>query len=152
MALGKVKAVVYLQHDPGMYVIGNILRNLTADPLKAPLPIAAEKFGFIYYSELNEGFKDFYQTVQSKPFYKNGSLVDRSQSITSYLCTDNALAIFQRAVEKFRSYVVEYPDFRPTDSGSGDARLLTNAKVKAHTQSFYEYALQCGRRGTPHKL
>jgi len=152
MALGQVKEVVYLQRDPGMYAIGNILRNLTTDGLRAPLPIAADHFGFPYYSQLNEGFKDFYGKVSSQPFYRNGSTADTSQSITSYLCTDEALEIFQRAVDDFRHYIVKFPEFCPTDSGRSDSRVLTNAKVQTQTQGFYEYALECGRRGTPHKL
>ena len=40
MALGRVREVVYLQTDPGMYSISNILRRLTAGTkLEAPVPI-----------------------------------------------------------------------------------------------------------------
>jgi tRNA(Arg) A34 adenosine deaminase TadA len=152
MALGKVKAVVYLQHDPGMYVIGNILRNLTTPALRAPLPISADQFDFPYYAFLNSGFKDFYSGVLTKPFYVDGSSSDSSQSITSFLCTDNALDIFQRGSTEFGNYKVQYPDFRPTDNGKRDVRVLTNKQLLEHSCSFFQYASDCGRRGTPHKL
>ena len=42
MALAAVKQVVYLQTDPGTYWIGRILWNLTADPMRAPLPISGD--------------------------------------------------------------------------------------------------------------
>jgi tRNA(Arg) A34 adenosine deaminase TadA len=152
MALGKVKAVVYLQHDPGMYVIGNILRNLTTDALRAPLPVSADRVGLAYYSDLNKAFKEFFKEVLANPFYEDGSTVDKSQSITSFLCTDKALEIFDRAFKEFMSFEPQYPDFCPGDSGKADPRVLSNLKVQAHIRSFYQYAVDCGQRGTPHKL
>jgi tRNA(Arg) A34 adenosine deaminase TadA len=63
MTLAKVKEVVYLQTDPGMYGIGNILYNLTHDSQKkargvpAPLPIAASAFGLRYFHELDSAYE-----------------------------------------------------------------------------------------------
>jgi len=101
MALGQVKAVVYLQHDPGMYVIGNILHNLTTPGLRAPRPIAGSDFDFAPFELLNTGYAEFYHAVQdpskAPPFYiypSGDKPPDRTPSITSFLCTDLALSIF----------------------------------------------------------
>jgi tRNA(Arg) A34 adenosine deaminase TadA len=152
MALGQVKSVVYLQHDPGQFLIGNILRNLTTPSLRAPLPISADKFGFAYYSALNDGFKDFYSRVPNEPFYVSDSTPDTAQSITSFLCTDNALAIFQKAIGEFKTHRIAFPEFRPPDTRTDKRQALTNEEVRNHVVKFYEYASACGKRGTPHKL
>jgi hypothetical protein len=153
MNLGQVKAVVYLQHDPGQFVIGNILWGLTTKGLKAPLPISADQFGFPYYQELNGGFKDFYSGVLKQPFYiDSAGNKDNSQSITSFLCTDTAKASFDRALQELQSFGVKYPDYKPDDSNGGDPRSLTNVEVQRHTRDFFSYACASGRRGTPHKL
>jgi tRNA(Arg) A34 adenosine deaminase TadA len=151
MALGQVKSVVYLQHDPGQFVIGNILWNLTTSNLKAPLPISADQFCFPYYDALNAGYKDFYSGVVQRPFYIDGNgNNDNTQSITSFLCTDMAKEVFDGASQELRTFTVKHPEYRPTDTGS--ARSLPNSEVQAHTRDFYAYAVACGRRGTPHKL
>lgn len=154
MALGKVKAIVYLQQDPGMYSIGNILRNLTTPSLRAPLPISADRFGFSYYAKLNSGFRCFYADVLKRPFYidKTKEHRDNSQSITSFLCTDDAKAIFDRALKEFQTYRVRYGSYMPLDDGKPNPRVLTNEQVLKHVRDFYGYASACGHRGTAHKL
>lgn len=150
MALGTVKEIVYLQHDPGMYLIGNILRRLTSPGLRAPLPIAGDEFGFEYYTQLNEGFRRFFHEVGGRPFCtgkkKNGSAYeDKGPSITSFLCTDDALDVFQRAREELASITLKFPTFQPTGA-------LSNADVLVHVRRFLAYASRLGRRGTSHKL
>lgn len=152
MALGSVKSVVYLQQDPGQYAIGNILRNLTTADLRAPLPISADNFGFPYYGRLNDGYRKFYFDVLNQPFYIDGVVVDRSQSITSFLCTDDAKAIFEQASRELNAYKVKYPGFKPSDNGQTSSEMLANQGVLEHLKRFYEYASLCGRRGTAHKL
>lgn len=154
MALGKVKAVAYLQQDPGMYCIGNILRNLTTPSLRAPLPISADRYRFRYYDELNSGFKSFYADVLKRPFYtdSDGQNPDNSQSITSFLCTDEAKAIFDRAFQEFQEFKVKFGNYRPLDNGMPNPRMLTNEQVLGHVREFFKYASACGHRGTAHKL
>jgi tRNA(Arg) A34 adenosine deaminase TadA len=152
MALGSVKSVVYLQRDPGQFAIGNILRNLTTPALRAPLSISADKFNFPYYQKLNSEFGKFYVDVLNLPFYVDGTNEDRSQSITSFLCTDKAKAVFGSAVEEFDRCVVRYPNFKPTEDGCSDLRIRTNQEVLDHVKAFFEYASLYGRRGTAHKL
>ncbi len=150
MNLGQVKSVVYLQHDPGQFVIGNILWRLTTSGLKAPLPISADQFCFPYYDALNAAYKDFYLRVPQQPFYIDGKgNKDNTQSITSFLCTNVAEEIFDRALQELKSFAVKYPEYRPTDA-VGD-RALTNLQAQAHTRDFYAYAVASGRRGTPHR-
>jgi hypothetical protein len=152
MNLGAVKAVVYLQHDPGQFYIGNILRNLTSPGLRAPDPIAADQFGFEYFSELNKKFVDFSAKVAKQPFYISGTMKDTSPSITSFLCGDIALEIYQRAAQEFTTCQLRYPEYRPLDNGVEDKAVLTNASVLKHLREFLTYAVKAGERGTPHKL
>jgi len=157
--LGQVKAVVYLQHDPGMYVIGNILHNLTTPGLKAPRPIAGSDFDFAPFDLLNTGYVEFYHAVQdpskAPPFYiypSGDKPPDRTPSITSFLCTDLALSIFCNASAQFDGLNLQYPDYRPADEGPAKSKPKSNAEALAEARSFFQYASDCGRRGTPHKL
>lgn len=176
MALGKVKAVVYLQQDPGQFSIGNILRNLTTDALRAPLPISADQINLAYslkrsaeqpavdqgsdkqrsvaqhYQALNKGYQAFAAGVsKDKPFYRlneSDPKPDASRSITSFLCTDEALSIFQKGKEEFDKLELQHPEYKP----NGGKDVLSNAHTQIHTQRFYAYASTLGQRGTPHKL
>jgi tRNA(Arg) A34 adenosine deaminase TadA len=154
MALGKLKAVAYLQQDPGQFAIGNILRNLTTQSLRAPLPISADLYRFPYYDVLNRGFRSFYQDVLKRPFYTDstGQIQDNSQSITSFLCTDEAKTIFDEAFKEFQAYKVKFSSYKPLDNGKPNPRMLTNEQVLNHVREFFKYASACGHRGTAHKL
>lgn len=159
MALGRVKEVVYLQTDPGMYWIGNILYNLTHVPdepgqalkLPSPRPIAARDFGLEHFHALDRGFQAFRQEVVGKPFFRRkGQPDNRSTSITSFLCTDAALEIYERARAEYEHYEVRHPG-RPPELQAVEAGL-TNEEVLARSRKFYDYAITSGNRGTPHKL
>jgi tRNA(Arg) A34 adenosine deaminase TadA len=155
MALGKVKSVVYLQSDPGQFFVGNIMYNLTTDALRAPLPVSANKIGVSEFDALNTGYRDFYSRVAKEPFYVSGKTKDASNSITSFLCTDNALDIFAAGKGAFDSLAgggskLQYPKFKP--KSDGDAENLTNKGVLESAAAFFDYASTLGKRGTPHKL
>lgn len=156
MALGKVREVVYLHRDTGMYLIGNILYNLTEDKLRAPYPTAGEAFGFEYFHELNDAFEEFRREVGAKPFHIAKSPTERldvSASVTSFLCTDVARDIYDRAKAEFDSMSVRHPDYKPIgETTTPEPRVLTNAEALDHARRFLAYAAAEGRRGTPHKL
>lgn len=152
MTLGGVGRVIYLHSDPGQYVIGNILYNLTAKPGKAPRPIAANQFGFEYFDKLNQAYADFYKKVQNKPFYiGSDGKEDKSPSITSFLCTDPAKDLYDAAAKELQDIVLTYPDFRPDGPNVNPERVLSNAEALKHVRGFIDYAVSIGRRGTPHK-
>jgi tRNA(Arg) A34 adenosine deaminase TadA len=152
MALGQVKAVVFLQDDPGMYHIGNMLRRLTEHTeLQAPLPIPGNAIGLPYFELLNQAFDKFAAQQKSKkgdPFFApRGGHPEYSPSITSFLCTRQAYAIFLEAERQFESHpneLLKFPEYKPTPSA------LTNAAALAEASSFHNYATRKGRRGTPH--
>lgn len=150
MALGKVKSVVYLQPDPGQFCVGNIMYNLTTDALRAPLPVSADKLGLKYFDDLNAGYHDFYARVPNEPFYVNGPVTDKSQSITSFLCTDEALDIYDAGRAAFDALMLAYPKHKT--AGDNLKHALSNEKVLANTRNFFAYATTLGKRGTPHKL
>lgn len=161
MALGRVKEIVYLQTDPGMYLIGNILRNLTLGTnLQAPLPIAGSEIGLPQFNQLNESYFAFSEAVADKPFFisKDGEK-DRSKSITSFLCTKAARDIYGSAARAFGEIAsgggaaagLGYGDYRPVDAaGKPIATALSNAECVGEIKSFLSYATTGGRRGTPH--
>jgi tRNA(Arg) A34 adenosine deaminase TadA len=153
MTLAQVKEVVYLEKDFGAYGIGNIMYNLSViSPGKrtgilAPRPIPACDFdvkgtarAFPYYDELCEGYKDFYSKVTNKPFWKaspKDQQPDNHQSVTSFLCTDNAFNIYNRAHQEFLNYKADF---------------ASNKELPDKARKFVERMVLIGRRGTPHKL
>lgn len=150
MALAQVKTLVYLQTDPGMYGISNILYNLTranGPGLLSPRPMNAAAIGLDHGAQLEAAFENFQREIGARPFFRRapGQTAMNRPSITSFLCTDEAWAIFGAAVTRF--------------FGLDDARLLTlsdgttpNSCVLERARRFYGYAAGVGERATPHKL
>ncbi|NJO02604.1 MAG: hypothetical protein HC880_13795 [Bacteroidia bacterium] len=153
MALARIRDVVYLQDDVGMNRIGNIIHNLTKNTaLRAPRPISAAEFNFPYYERLNQAFERFRQRInQGETFYiSSGGQAQRSASITTFLCSDDAYEVYQEANQAFvnlKSNQLLHPDYKPPK----EKKALTNAKVLAHAHNFLKYAVKDGQRGTPHR-
>jgi len=140
MTLAAVKEVVYLEKDYGTYCMANMLFNLTrGTPILAPRPVPASSFGFTYYGELNEAFKSFHRQVGEKPFWKDGNSKDTGQAVTSFLCTDDAFGIYDRARAEFEG-------LNPEDLSPNSRTVFENAK------RFVKHAIEKGKRGTPHRL
>jgi|JI10StandDraft_1071094.scaffolds.fasta_scaffold113082_2 tRNA(Arg) A34 adenosine deaminase TadA len=169
MALARVKEIVYLQTDPGMYLIGNILRNLTRkienvpnsnSNLTSPMPISGEEFNFQFFNKLNDSYKSFKETVKTTSFYIPDNptpqdKIDNSDSITSFLCTNSAFQIYTEATLEFESMSENnliFPDYKPKNKkGEVIENAKTNKMVLAEVKDFYQYAIKSGKRGTPHK-
>jgi len=137
MALGLVHEVVFLQRDPGEYLVGNILHNLTKEGARAPLPIPAGEFGFEYFDELNDAYQGFKAEIPQRPFYISPRWKDSSPAIAAFLCTDDALEIYRQARDELRSFQPQFP---------------ANAQPHAGVVQFLEYARSHGQRGTPHRV
>jgi pyrimidine deaminase RibD-like protein len=137
MALGLVHEVVFLQRDPGEYLVGNILHNLTKEGARAPLPVPAAHFGFEYFEELNTAYQHFRAEIAKRPFYVSPTWTDSSPAISAFLCTDDALDIYMRARDELRSFQL------------GSA---ANAEAYEGVIDFLDYARTKGRRGTPHRV
>lgn len=155
MALANLGTVIFLQTDPGQYSIGNIMRNMTVKTgLEAPEPIPASAFGFSYFNELDSAYQSFRERPKTKQYAmvldRDGkeTLASYTTSITSFLCTKSARAIFKRAADDLRAFQVKYPTWKPD---LGTANLLTNNEVLGEAQRFVEYACVEARRGTPHR-
>jgi tRNA(Arg) A34 adenosine deaminase TadA len=152
MALAQVKEVIYLQTDTMVYFIGRILRNLTVESLRAPLPIAGGEIDFTYFEALNRAYNDFAVAVGEKPFWHGpDGKVDSKKSVTSFLCTAAARAIYAAGKDQLAGLVagdekLAAPDYRPRE------RSLTNGEALAEAQHFLDYARSTGRRATPHNL
>ncbi len=141
-----------------MYLIGNILRNLTLDTkLQSPLPIAGGEIKLDYFEQLNKSFLEFSERVADKPFFiPKGGKPDHSKSITSFLCTKLGRDIYKEAARVFSSLAdgtakLEHPEFKPLDKdGKVIETALTNVECLKEIQNFLSYAINNGRRGTPH--
>lgn len=158
MALAQVSQVVYLQTDPGTFWIGRILRNLTVDELRAPLPISGSDIGLGAFERLDQGFLSFAEAVERQPFWVHGDKTDSKKALTSYLCTREARAIFKEFGNIDAEMLAE-PGYAPLHVHAEKAPAvctaacaLTNDEVRAEAKDFYHYATERGRRATPHNL
>jgi tRNA(Arg) A34 adenosine deaminase TadA len=152
MMLAQVREVVYLQTDPSMFWIGRILHNLSTDKLKAPLPIAASEIGLDHFTELNAGYGRFKQSVcAERPFFipESGD-PDDAPTVTSFLCTEDARATYERGAADFAQIAREgglaHPGYVPTDAPDA----LANESAVAEAGDFLAYAAGNGSRATPH--
>jgi hypothetical protein len=159
MTLAGTKDVVYLQSDPGMYSIGNILRRLTKSKdesktyLQAPLPISASDIGLDVDARLEAKFKEFEKEQSAKtgaPFAKLPK--DKwTASITSFLCTDDAYDVFRSGHKGLEELARQYAagkgfgNYCPKDSKFANCSLVKEAL------DFYEYVQTKGDRATPHR-
>jgi tRNA(Arg) A34 adenosine deaminase TadA len=171
MSLAGVKQVVYLQNDFTAYKVGNIMYNLAnriptardslgnvlLDRPGAPVPIPASMIGLDEFDALNKANLDFVKDLKaaeagkdsSKAFFvsSNTTFVDFEPSITSFLCTDTARAIFERGGKKLDG-PLNFAKSRFPDEES----VLTNEQCLAEAREFYKYVDIEGYRGSPHKL
>jgi tRNA(Arg) A34 adenosine deaminase TadA len=168
MSLGRVRQVVYLQNDPGAYLVGNIMFNLAGreagdQSALAAIPIPASAVGLPHYDRLNRGYAEFMSDIadaklnnrRDRAFYIAPDLgpsipqrIDYDPSITSYLCTDVAFDIFEDGGKCLDNVVLKYPN----EKTKPDTETLTNADVLIEALGFYQYASVEGFRGSPHKL
>lgn len=152
MALAQVRQVIYLQTDPGAVFIGRILRNLiNSDRLKAPLPISGKEVDMDCFAELNDGYDQFARTISpTNPFWKSKkdpAQFDKEPSVTSFLCTSNARAIYRRyGTLPADAGALRAPDYVPSDVVGGPK----NSEVLEGVTAFLDYAKSRGRRATPH--
>jgi len=146
MALGAVKEVVFLQQDPGQKNIGNILFNLNnGSAFSAPEPISANTIDLAEFQGLDGAFDSFVKNVNARPFYEDGNKKDTSPSITSFLCTNEALEIFKGGRKKLKSLQLQHKQWKPNQSSD----VLTNEDVLKHVRSYHNRAIAVGRRATP---
>ncbi len=156
MTLGDVREVVYMQHDPGQYYIGNMMFQATkgGSGARAPHPVPAGGFGFEYFDRLQVAFDDFRDRVRREPFFTDANgRKDHGGSITSFLCTDLALAITSDAAAELENpRALREPAFvRPSRDGKPVPGGLTNEDVLAEAVGFLRYATVQGGRGTAHR-
>jgi tRNA(Arg) A34 adenosine deaminase TadA len=133
----------------------------------APIPIAASEIQLEEFKRLNDANLEFSKNINaaraanandptnvSGAFFvpDNGS-PDFGDSITSFLCTDAALKIFEDGGSKLDTLTLDpssrdwkFPD-RPDNKD-----ILTNQECLQKAKDFYAYADIEGYRGSPHKL
>ena len=163
MSLGRVGHVVFLQHDPGAYRIGNIMYNLAGpDPSGktlafAPLPIPGDAIDLLHFKNLDNSYAAFANArkqakargnVNGAFFISPDGTPDYAPSITSFLCTDDAFAIFSQGGDDFDNMQLSDPGAKSLVNPTS----WTNQECLDHAKQFYAYADVQGFRGSPHKL
>lgn len=177
MSLAGIKQIIYMQNDFTAYKIGNIMYNLAnRNPIRdakgnpvqdsqgkpvtlpgAPIPIAGSEIQLVEFDQLNKANLEFFnnsnaaQAANNKEgaFFipeKGEPLYDNT--ITSFLCSDAALDIFNRGAGKLDNKPGS-PSWKPKNA---TPETLTNEQCWEHTKKFYDYADIEGYRGSPHKL
>lgn len=153
MTLASVKEIVYLQWDQGQFLIGNLMYKATANTrsgFRAPRPVSGDEFGFEYSVELNEKNVEFSAAVDDHPFFTQGEISVRTPSVTSFLCTDPARAIYATATAELNQWEnLCIPDYVPP--GVPPA-ALPNSDVLLEAKDFQKYAIALGNRGAPHRV
>lgn len=158
MSLAKVDKVVYLQTDPGQFNVGSILRNLTKGTgLEGPRPIAGTEIGLEYTSRLDAAYEEFAEQLRDEPFFVPDDprrRPSRTLSITSFLCTKMARAIYgdgRQELEQLAAVDLAHPGFvMPDHRGRTPPNGMTNAEVLDEIRDFFHYAVRAGGRATPH--
>ena len=151
MCLASVKEIVYLQWDQGQFLIGNMMWQATTTQksgFRAPRPIRGDEFGFEYFSQLNSANDEFSTKVANSPFYvgSDGKIIN-TPSVTSFLCTDTALGIYEKAKnELYNLSGCNFPEYQPIPSA------LTNAQVLEEVHDYIEWISKLNNRGTPHRV
>ncbi|WP_354180133.1 deaminase [Bradyrhizobium sp. LA6.1] len=156
---------------PGVDSRGNAIMDWQGKPVPslpgAPIPIAGSEIQLDEFEKLNDANLAFSKniiaakatndkdpTIVSGAFFipDNGK-PDFSPSITSFLCTDPALKIFQDGAAKFDVMNLDpvsrdwkFPN-RPDNKD-----ILTNQECLDKARAFFIYADTEGYRGSPHKL
>ena len=130
----------------------------------APRPIPADTFGFKYFGDLAKAYRTFCNTVKASAFfkpYRGPKVKDADRSVTSFLCSDAAWAVFTDAYQEFFDFVLaqederkklKFPDFPKAEADTTKPRPLKNSEVVKQIRRFFQYATFKGNRGTPHKL
>jgi len=124
----------------------------------SPIPIAGSAVDVRQFNELNASYQKFKKTIldaknQNNPdraFFipRDGGPPDFAPSITSFLCTDDAYAIFSAGADELKNMELKFPAERnPTKQMS-----WTNQQCLDHARRFFDYADVEGFRGSPHKL
>lgn len=153
MTLASVNEIVYLQWDQGQFLIGNLMYKATANTrlgFRAPRPISGEEFDFEYFAKLNEKNVEFSTAVSDYPFYTQGEISVRTPSVTSFLCTDSARAIYAAATAELNQWEdLHVPDYVPPGA---PPTALTNSEVLLEAKDFQKYANALGNRGAPHRV
>ncbi len=148
MALGLLPNVFYLQPDPGQYFVAQLMRNLADVPVAQHVP--AKCYGFEYFDALVAAYKTYQLSIAAKPFFISSDGKSRAdRAVTSFLCTDNAQAIYERALQEFKDFECSFPDYSPQNSKTKQL-AKSNRDVLSRAKQFFDYVVNASQRGTPH--
>ena len=173
MTLASCLRVVYLQSDPGQYLVGNLLYNLSRPHPKAqfmaatkavrpkpvtkywaPEPLSADHFRFDYKKRIEDAYLNFLKQGKDETkwyFWQGFGKTKKADSLTSFLCTDDAREIFEQAAAEFQSMTLDHGDFKPPRGDGEIEPVKSNEEALEHARSFLRHALREARRGTPHR-
>ena len=164
MCLASVKDIVYLQWDQGQFLIGNMMwqatKNQKENGFGAPHPIRGDDFDFEYFTMLNNANEAFGNKMRNgSVFYvdPDSKAENATPSVTSFLCTDTARAIFFKAseeLERLRTSDLACGKWRPNDKPTAlkNEDVLTQAKDFLRWAKRFDRFNMVGSRGAPHRV
>jgi tRNA(Arg) A34 adenosine deaminase TadA len=142
---------------------GNAIQSLPG----APIPIAGSEIQLEEFKKLNDANLAFSKNINAARaahdkdannvsgafFVPDSGKPDFDDSITSFLCTDTALAIFEAGAGKLDTLNLDPASRDWKFPGKPDNKdILTNQECLQRAREFYAYADVEGYRGSPHKL
>lgn len=150
---------------------GNAILDWQGKPVPslpgAPIPIAGSEIQLDEFKKLNDANLAFSKNIIAAKaandkdptnvagafFVPDSGKPDFAPSITSFLCTDVALKVFQDGASKFDALSLD-PDSRDWKFPNrlDNKEILTNQECLDKARAFFVYADTEGYRASPHKL
>lgn len=156
MMWGRVAKLVYLQTDPGVAALSNLMCKLAGTNKEgsnlAPVPVHGACIDFPYSHSLDEGYARFMSnspsSSESHDFelaHRPSNSFARDRSITSYLCTPYAQSQFSRGGKEFDTLQLQFPTYRCSLS----EHSASNEECLSEARMFFEYVSSRGKRRPP---
>jgi len=130
LSLGRADDVVYGMRDPTTPDLSAIVYNLSPKAMGVPRPSPSPASDL--ESDLAEAYADFARSQRNRegePFFVAPDGTETyTASLSAFLCTDDAFAVFQEHAARFDAYVLAHGDFAPRDGALSNADALRAAR------------------------
>lgn len=154
MMWGRVAKTIYLQTDPGVFALTNLMCRFAGTDKdggnKAPIPVYGSFIDLPHSQRLDEGYSKYIQSTPSQGGefdvpHRLGHPFSRDPSITSYLCSPHARSQFSMGAKDFHALKLDYAD--RVYPGIEDS--VSNEDCLNEARKFFEYVTFRGERTPP---